>query len=130
MALAIIAGMIKSGKIKVSSKNVDALEITAANQKIDVNAIDKAIFKETLAATRRGKGKGTLSQLKTIQSSLGMARDAAEELAAAGITITLSYKGDAVVTMGSQANPKLSSLATGTKAIEINRPLKLIELAV
>jgi hypothetical protein len=55
---------------------------------------------------------------------------AAEELSAAGLTVTLSYKGSVVVTLGSEANPKLSSMATGTKAIEINSTRKLMELGV
>jgi hypothetical protein len=59
-----------------------------------------------------------------------MLKDVAEELSDAGITVTLSYKGGVVVTMGSEAKPKLSSVVTGTKAIEINSPRKLVELGV
>jgi hypothetical protein len=61
---------------------------------------------------------------------LSQLREVAEELSEAGITVTLSYKGDVVATMGSQAKPKLSSAATRTKAIEINNPRKLIELGI
>ena len=56
--------------------------------------------------------------------------EVAEELSNAGVTVTLSYKGDLVATLGSQAKPKLSSILTGTRSIEINNPIKLIELGL
>jgi hypothetical protein len=53
----------------------------------------------------------------------------ASELKDEGLTITVSYQGDRVFTVGSDANPKLSRLVTGN-AIEINNLGKLIELGV
>jgi len=139
MSLAtVIAEMLESGKVTVFANNVEALEINAANKKIDINALNKEFLKQALAAARDGKkSKGTLDsiketvgQIKTARSSLGQLKGVAEELSEVGITVTLSYKGDVVVTIGSQAKPKLSSAATGTKAIEINSPRKLIELGI
>ena len=139
MPLATMLGeMLTSGKVTVSTNNVEALEIKAANKKIDITAINKEFIKETLAATREGKSnkeirgsiKGAIGQIKTAKDSLEMLKDVAEELSEAGITVTLSYKGHVVVTMGSEANPKLSSAATGTKAIEINSIRRLIELGI
>jgi hypothetical protein len=132
----VIGEMLESGKVTVSANNVQAIEIKAANKKIEINAIDKKIIKQTLAATRnekKSKGtldriKGTVGQIKTARNMLGQLKEVAEELSEAGITVTLSYMGEAVVTMGSLAKPKLSRAATGTKAIEINSPRKLIEL--
>jgi len=134
----IIAEMIESGKVTISANNVETLEIKAANKKIDINALNKEFLKQTLATARDGKkSKGTLesikatvNQIKTAQSSLSQLKEVAEELSEVGITVTLSYKGDVVVTLGSQAKPKLSSAATGTKAIEINSPRKLVELSI
>ena len=132
-----LAEMLTSGKVTVSINNVEALEIKAANKKIDINALNKEFLKQTLTAARDGKkSKGTLErkatvdQIKTAKSSLSQLKEVAEELSEVGITVTLSYKGDVVVTMGSQAKPKLSSSATGTKAIEINSPRKLIDLSI
>ncbi|MCW4023414.1 MAG: hypothetical protein NWF01_00050 [Candidatus Bathyarchaeota archaeon] len=59
-----------------------------------------------------------------------MFKDVAEDFRDAGVTVTLSYKGDVVATIGAQANPKISSIATRTKAIEINSPTKLVELGL
>jgi hypothetical protein len=136
--IAILGEMLQSGKVTVSANSIDALEIKAENKKIDIKALNKEFIKNTLAATsqpQENKGiresiKGTVNQLKTARSNLGMLKGVAEELSEAGITVTLTYKEKVVVTMGSEANPKLSSIATGTKAIEINNPRKLIELGI
>ncbi len=139
MSLAtVIAEMIESGKVTVSTSKFEALEINAANKKIEINALNKEFLKQVLVAARDGKkSKGTLDsvketvgQIETARSSLGQLKGVAEELSEVGITVTLSYKGDVVVTMGSKAKPKLSSAVTGTKAIEINSPRKLIGLGI
>jgi hypothetical protein len=134
----ILAEMLKSGKVTVSANHVEALEIEASDKKIDIKALNKEFIKDALAATRKTeKNKGiresiteAFGQINTARNSLDMLKDVAEELCEAGITVTLSYEGKVVVTVGSDANPKLSSVATGTKAIEINSPRKLIELGI
>ncbi len=134
----VIGEMLESGKVTVSANNVKAIEIRAANKNIEITAIDKEIIKQTLAAAsggkkskgRLGRIRGTVDQIKTARSKLSQLKQVAEELSESGITVTLSYGGNVVVTMGSQAKPKLSSGATGTKAIEINSPRKLIELGI
>ncbi len=130
--------IVKSGKVTFSKGNVEALEITAADKKIDVKALNKEIVKDAIAAARgtpEGKGvgaaiKGTIKQIKTAQSSIGLLKEMAEDLSQAGITVTLTYKNSVVVTLGADANPKFSEVATGTKAIEVNSPRKLIELGI
>ena len=130
--LAFLAEMLHSGNVTVAAKNVEIVKIKAADKKIDVDALNKEFLKDALAAARKkGESSGfNLGQLKAARSGLGMLKEAAEELSDEGITVTLSYQGKVVVTMGAQAKPKLSSLATGTKAIEINSPLKLVELGL
>jgi hypothetical protein len=132
MPLADILGqMVLSGKVTVSTNNVESIEIRAANKKIDINAVNKTIVKEALKATRKeGGNRGILKSINAARSNLDMLKGVAEELSDAGVTVTLSYKGDLVATLGSKAKPKLSSIATGTKAIEINNPIKLIELGL
>jgi hypothetical protein len=134
----VIGEMLESGKVTVSANNVKAIEINASNKKIEINALDKKIIKQALAAARGAKKsdgtferiKGTVGQIKTARSRLSQLKEVAEELSEAGITVTLLYRGDVVVTMGSQAKPKISSAVTGTKAIEINSPRKLLEVGV
>lgn len=132
MPLASFLGqLLKSGKVTVSTNNVEALEIKAADKKIDIKALNKEFIKDTLAAARGkedGSLVGALKNVKAARGNLGELRDVAQELSEAGLTVTLSYKDKVVLTLGEGANPKLSSVATGTKAIEINSPRKLVEL--
>jgi hypothetical protein len=132
MPLASLLGeILKSGKVTVSKNNVEAVEIKARDKKIDINALNKEIVKDTITAARgAGKQKGILSRVKTAQDSLSMLKDIAEELADSGLTVTISYKGKVVFTIGDDAKPKLSMLATGTKAVEVNSPSKLAELII
>lgn len=127
----ILSEILESGKITVSTNNVDSIRIRVADKKIDIDAINKTILKEALKATRKKEGsKGIAKSIGAAQSNLGILKEVAEELSNAGVTVTLSYKGDLVATLGSQAKPKLSSILTGTRSIEINNPIKLIELGL
>ncbi|HLN44807.1 MAG TPA: hypothetical protein VK209_03785 [Candidatus Sulfotelmatobacter sp.] len=138
MSLAALAGILKSGKVTVSTKDKEELEITAGNRRIDVNAEDKGLIKEVISAVRESGGKrGIAETIKEAPSTIEalndmreLMADIAEELKQAGITVTLSYKGDLVVTVGAQANSKISRLITKTKALEINSLPKLIEMAI
>lgn len=133
-----IGDIVKSGKVTVSAKNVEAIEITAAEKKIDVKALDKEFIKKVLEAARGNKDdkgitasiKGVVGQINTARSSLGVLKEMAEELKEAGVTVTLTYEDDVVVTFGCEANSKFSRFATGTKSIEINSPKKLLELGI
>jgi hypothetical protein len=134
MPLASFLGeLLKSGKVTVFTNNAEALEIKAADKKIDIKALNKKIVKNILATSTAESSKGiygAATQIKTVRSNLGMLRGVAEELSEAGITVTFSYKDKVVVTLGSEANPKLSKIATGTKAIEINNPRKAVEFII
>ncbi len=130
----ILAEMLKSGKVTVSTNNTEALKIEALDKKIDIEALNKEIIKDTLVVaqgTEKNKGlTGVFGQLGSARSNIGLLKEVAEDLAKSGITVTLTYKDSVVVTLGSDASPKLSSIITGTKAIEINSPRKLVELGL
>jgi hypothetical protein len=129
---------VKSGKVTVSTNNTEELEINIENKRIDVEAINKDFLKEMLSAIRQSnktekskEGKKTrFGGIKTVTNTLDAAKDIAEDLRKAGVTVTLSYKGDTVVTLGADASSKILKFATGSKAIEINSPRKLIELGI
>lgn len=53
-----------------------------------------------------------------------------DDLCEEGVTVTLSYKGDKLATIGSEANSAVSHLVTGRKGIEISNPIKLAELII
>jgi len=65
--------------------------------------------------------KSTLEKLK-------MLKNLAEELKQDKLTITVSHKGQTVLTLGYEAKPTISQIATGTNAIEVNNMIELIKL--
>src|SRR5665811_2456247 len=96
--------MLESGKVTLSTKNKEDLEVIAVNKRIDVNLKDKEFIKDLIASVR--KGSKNISTTEAIKESPEMVKaaksmretliDTANELKQAGITITLSYKTDVV----------------------------------
>ncbi len=128
---------IKSGKVTVSQNNVEALEIKAQDKRIDVNAKDKEFIKEIISGARQGTKKGTkestgrgVGGIRAARNMLPLVKDIAEDLCKEGVTVTISYKGDKVVTIGRDADSKLTRWITGTKGVEVNSPLKLLEMGI
>lgn len=129
---------IKSGKVTISENDVPQLEITAANKRIDINATDKQLIKEVVSSARQASSKGSVrerlqkstSTIRKARKTQSLVKEMVEDLCREGVTITVSYKGDRVVTVGSEANSKLTRLVTGTKGIEINSPRRLAEMTL
>ena len=113
--------VIKSGEVTLFSGDVEALLLKAENKKIDLNAVNKEFLKDVV---------GSMGGGKSVRSKLAQLKNIARELRDEGLTITISYKGDLVLTVGSEANPKFSRLVTRTNAIEINNLRKLMEIGV
>lgn len=119
--LPLLSCVLKSGEVNVSANNEDLLQIAVKTNRIDFNIVDNRFLKSLLKDSRRTKSfRNLLRQLK----------NAAEELRSEGMTITISYKGVTVLTLGSDAKPKFSKLITGTAEIEINNLLKLIQIGI
>ena len=134
----VMAQILESGKVTLSTKNKEFIEIKAENKKIDVNAKNKELIKDIISRFRDReqvfagieKAKESVKAIKTLTSTREILIDIAKELKVEGITVTLSYKGNVVATIGAQASSKFSRLVTGTRAVEINSLLKLIELGL
>jgi hypothetical protein len=129
---------LKSGKITVSQNDKEALQVNIQDKHIDVNAVDKQIIKDILSGAREGTNKkgvleGIHRGVDTLREGRKMrplTKEMVEDFCREGVTITVSYKGDRVITVGSEANSKLTRLVTGTKGIEINSPRKLAEMGL
>lgn len=113
--------VIKSGEVSLVTGNVEALQIKAEDNKIALSIADKEFVKDVVGSAGDGK---------SIRSKLAQLKSLATELKDEGLTVTLSYKGDLLVTVGSEAKSKFSRLVTRTDAVEINNLRKLIELSV
>jgi hypothetical protein len=113
--------VVKSGEVTLSTGDVEALQIKAEDNKIELCVADKEFLKDVMGSAGSGA---------SIRSRLAQLRDIAGELKEEGLTVTLSFKGDRLVTIGVEAKPTLSRLVTGTDAVEINNLRKLLELIV
>lgn len=128
--------MFESGKVTLSTNNIEKIEVKAVNKRIDVNANSKEMLKKIIANVRDGNVSRTepvKENSKLFKTALKIRKilfELAEELKTAGITVTFSYKGNVVATIGAHASAGISRLVTGTKSIEINSLTKLIELGI
>jgi len=118
----LLGHVFKLGDVAVSINDQETLQLKAENKKFDLDLIDKQFVKKVLS----GLGDGRTS----LWSSLSQVRNIAEQLRDEGLTVTISYRGSKVVTVGSNAKPTLSQLVTRSNAIQINNLLKLIELGL
>ena len=119
--LTFLTQILKSGEINLSANNQKLIQLTIKSNKIDLNIRDNKLLKELLTDnTKTASFLELLKQFKTL----------AEELKNQGVTITLSYKGEILLTIGSDAKANFSQLVTRTKKIEINNLKKLIQLAL
>jgi hypothetical protein len=116
-----LSHVVKSGEVTLFADDREALQIKAEDNKIDLNAANEEFLKEVV---------GTAGAGGSIRSKLAQLKDIADELKDEGLTVTLSYKGDRLVTIGAEAKPKFSRLVTRTNAVEINNLRKLLELSV
>ncbi len=116
-----ITQVLKSGEVTVSTGDVKALQLRVETKKIDLDIVDKEFLKTVL---KGGKQRSSLLDM------LGLLKSIAKELKDEGYTITISYQGKTVVTLGSEAAPSFSRVVTRTNAVEVNDLRKLLQLAV
>jgi hypothetical protein len=116
-----ITRVLKSGEVTVSTGDVKSLQLRVETKKIDLNIVDKEFLKTAL---KGGKQRSSLLDM------LGLFKNIAKELKDEGYTVTISYQGKTVVTLGSEATPSFSRLVTRTNAVEINDLRKLLQMAV
>ncbi len=119
--LTLLSHVLKSGEVNLFTDDAKVLQLKAKKQRIDLNIVDNTFLKDVLRDS-----VGT----KSFLNKLAILRSIAEELENEGVTIAISYKGTVVLTLGSNAKPKLSHLITGTKEIEINNLRKLIQMGL
>ena len=117
----LLSHVLKSGELQLFTNDEKVLELKAKNQTIDLNIVDNKFLKDVLRDS-----VGAKSFLKKI----AYFKNIAEELKNENVTITVSYKGIVVLTLGSDAKTNLSRLITGKKEIEINSLHKLIQMGL
>ena len=116
-----LSHVVKSGEVTLFTGEEEALQVKAEDNKIELSVASKEFLKDVVDSAGGGA---------SIRSKLAQLKDIAGELKDEGLTITLSYRGDILVTIGSEAKPKFSRLVTRTDAVEINNLRKLLALSV
>jgi hypothetical protein len=130
--------MLKSGKLTISENNIPQMEVKVANKRIDVNVTDKKLLKDVMTSARKGATSGGIGKrvskgidnIRAASNARPLVKEIVEDFCKEGITITVSYKGDRAVTVGSEADSKLTRVVTGTKGIQIDSTLKLAEMTL
>ena len=112
------AHLVKSGKINLSTDKEELLQLSVKDHQIDLNIVETKFLKDLMKDNNKKTSfREVLKKLKTL----------AQELKNQETSITISHKGETLLTLGSDARPHLSQLLTGSKEIEINNLQKLIQ---
>jgi len=117
----LLTQILKSGEINVSANNQNLIQLTIKDKKIDLNIIDNRFLLDLL--------KGNTKSASFLEL-LNQLRNFADELNNDGATITVSYKGETMLTIGSNAKAQFSQLITRTKNVEINNLRKLLQISL
>jgi len=112
---------LKQGNISLQTNGVENIQLAIENNKMDLNFLQKEQLKALLELEAEMSEESILKRLKTL-------KNLAERLRQDGSTITISYKGQTILTLGYEAKPTLSRIVTWTNAIEVNNLIELIKL--
>ena len=123
----------ESGRVLLSTGDLPVLLVNLTNNQINVDVEDKAFIKRIIAM------RGQLSQKQSKEptgkkpktnSPLSILRTVAETLRDQGITVTVSYKGRRMLTIGTNAKPILLQLVTKTRGVAINSVFTAIKMII
>jgi uncharacterized protein YjgD (DUF1641 family) len=112
---------LKQGTISLQTEGVEQLQLKIENNKLDLNFLQKELLKTLLEFEAQMTEESILKKLKNLKTL-------AEELKQNGLTMTISYNEQKLLTLGSEASPTISQTVTRTNAIEINNIIELIKL--
>ena len=126
----------KGGQVALLTGDLEVLKVDLSSTDIDIDVEDKAFIKRVIAMRDQltpkitrvpPAGEETLPQVGGVLST---ARRVADMLCSQGITITFSFKGKRIATIGSKAHPILLHHITKTHGIALNSVFTAIRLLV
>jgi hypothetical protein len=125
----------ESGKVHVSTGDVEALRINVVGKRFDVDIEDKKFVKRVIKlrkelAPKKAEPEEDKTKKKKSSSPLAMVRTIADTCKKMGITVAVYYKGHLIATMGADARPTLLQHVTKTDALAINSLYTAIELMI
>jgi hypothetical protein len=121
----------ESGKVVLSTGDVQVLKVDLTSKRIDVDIEDKAFVKRIIALRDQLAPKPQdEEEPPQIGNILSTVRKVVEALCKQGITITVSYQGHRFATIGEEAHPILLQHILGTRGIAINSFYTAIKMMV
>jgi hypothetical protein len=112
---------IKAGAIDIEMEGKSALriEINRVKETVSIDFIHPKVLR--LAETKNKSRLGLFDKLKT-------AKEFSQILASNSLTLVFLRKGKEAITLGREANPKLSKLITGSDDIQVDSVRESIKL--
>lgn len=126
--------VLESGKVILAAGKLRLLQVNLTAKHIDVDIEDKEFIKRALQLRSvLSPPKSTTEEKKSEKKKNGSSpletlRSVTETLSSRGITITVSFKGDRLITLGAGARPRLLQYVTGTRGLAINNVVKLAQM--
>jgi hypothetical protein len=127
----------EGGKVVLSTGDVQVLIVDLSSNHIDIHVEDKKFIKRIIAMRDElipkmpGDGSGgDEDKPPQIGGALSTARSVANTLSDKGITITFSYKGHRIATIGADAHSVLLQRITKTRKIALNSVFSAIKMLV
>jgi hypothetical protein len=123
-----------SGRALFYTGDLEVLRINAAGKRLDLDIEDKDFIKRIMRLrdefTPRNSASPENEEKEKKSSPLGMIRTIAETMQKLGITLTISYKGRRVATIGAEAHPVVLQIITKTRTISINSLYTALEMMI
>jgi hypothetical protein len=113
--------LVKAGAIDIEMEGKSALriEINRVKETVSIDFIHPKVLR--LAETKNKSRLGLFDKLKT-------AKEFSQILASNSLTLVFLRKGKEAITLGREANPKLSKLITGSDDIQVDSVRESIKL--
>lgn len=124
------------GQVLLWTGDVEVLRVDLSRTCIDVNVADKAFIKRLIAMRDQllpkmpGAGSAEDGNPPQIGGALSMARRVADALSSRGITVTFSYRGKRIATVGAEAHPTILQHITKTRGIALNSVTAAIRMII
>ncbi len=122
------------GTVRVLGGDVSVLRVNVEGRRLDLDIEDKQFIKRVIKLGRKilsvktPKQEMATEKEKKKASLLKSVRTIADTCKKLGLTVTVSYNGRRIATIGADANPTLLHFVTKTRALAINSIPAAIEL--
>lgn len=124
----------EGGEVLLWTGDLQVLKVDLSSTHIDVDLVDKAFVKRLIAIrdqlTPKMPGASEEGNTPQIGGALSTARKVADQLSSRGITVTVSYRGKRIATIGAEAHSTLLQVVTKTRRIALNSVVAAVRLVI